>query len=199
MLKEYNETYAKIMWLYTKLITGINSRSAEKIEKLYLEYLKESIKLSTNKPKFEENTKKYKHTNCYGYALEYSCPDIFMDLYEHINIDSFAFNLGFTSDEIYNRYEFEYNYSAMMTDFENLDIHAFNSSIDSKNKYGGYKIAIYKSFGDFHLLRQNMDGTWSHKLGYSNIIERVEPLEYIEGEYERVNVLEIVKPTINRR
>lgn len=29
MLKEYNETYAKIMWLYTKLITGINSRSAE--------------------------------------------------------------------------------------------------------------------------------------------------------------------------
>lgn len=60
MLKEYNETYAKIMWLYTKLITGINSRSAEEIEKLYLEYLKESIKLSTNKPKFEENTKKYK-------------------------------------------------------------------------------------------------------------------------------------------
>lgn len=45
MLKEYNETYAKIMWLYTKLITGINSRSAEEIKKLYLEYLKESIKL----------------------------------------------------------------------------------------------------------------------------------------------------------
>ena len=49
MLKEYNETYAKIMWLYTKLITGINSRSAEKIEKLYLEYLKESIKYKQTK------------------------------------------------------------------------------------------------------------------------------------------------------
>lgn len=53
MLKEYNETYAKIMWLYTKLITGINSRSAEEIEKLYLEYLKESIKLSTNIPNWK--------------------------------------------------------------------------------------------------------------------------------------------------
>lgn len=53
-LKEYDETYDKIMWLYTKLITRINSRTAEKIEKLYLEYLKENIKLSTNSPKFEE-------------------------------------------------------------------------------------------------------------------------------------------------
>ncbi len=40
MLKEFNETYDKIMWLYTKLITGINSRTAEEIEKLYLVYFK---------------------------------------------------------------------------------------------------------------------------------------------------------------
>ena len=68
------------------------------------------------------------------------------------------------------------------------------------NEHGGYKISLYESSDDFHFIRQNEDGTWSHKLGYSDLVERIDnPSKYLFDEYECIKTLEIVKPVLRKK
>ena len=82
-------------------------------------------------------------------------------------------------------------------DFEELNIDSYEISSDLPNEHGGYKIAFYLSFNDFHFLRQNSDGSWSHKVGYLNRIDKFDTLpNIVNGNYELIKVLEIVKPKV---
>ena len=55
----------------------------------------------------------------------------------------------------------------------------------------------YLSFNDFHFLRQNSDGSWSHKVGYLNRLDKFDTLpNIVNGNYELIKVLEIVKPKV---
>lgn len=55
-------------------------------------------------------------------------------------------------------------------DMDLLDVDIRISSVDEPLKADEWKIAIYYSDHDFHFMRQDSDGTWSHKVGYTPFI-----------------------------
>ena len=87
------EIKMKILKLYKKLLLNKNLSTFE-IRNMYREYLKLSICLGTNSPIFKENFRKYKHINCYGYALGLSQPKIFYNKYYKIECERMSHNLG---------------------------------------------------------------------------------------------------------
>ena len=50
MMLEYLKTYRKLILVYSRLITRIGTISSAEVYELYREYLKLSVKLSTNSP-----------------------------------------------------------------------------------------------------------------------------------------------------
>lgn len=193
--RELLRVYERILKIHENL-----TKSQEDIQSSYLEYIKLAIKLGTNRPTFNKN---YNNIigNCYTYALDlygaydyFSLPDI---------------DVGFASG--YNTEVKDVNglLERFYHDCEILGINVFNSSVESENTHGGYKIAIY--FGkrikygdvDFHFLRENSDGTWSERIGYDGVVELYDglPKESIEREfsYKLIKVVEIVKPIIRER
>ena len=90
------------------------------------------------------------------------------------------------------------NFDNLKSDLDSLGIYYYETDIDSINNHGGYKISLYYNYGeDFHFIREDFDGKWSHKMGYSGSIERVEPSERI-FKYNLVTTYEIVKPNIRK-
>ena len=86
----------------------------------------------------------------------------------------------------------------LKSDLDSLGIYYYETDIDSINNHGGYKISLYYNYGeDFHFIREDFDGKWSHKMGYSGSIERVKPSERI-FKYNLVTTYEIVKPNIRK-
>ena len=91
--------------------------------------------------------------------------------------------------------------------FKVLGIEAYDSSIDQEIKHNGYKIALYIANYDFHMARENIDGSWSEKLGYSDDIIKIKsPYDTRVGcynnttkDYKLDRVIEIVKPTIKKK
>ena len=69
MLTEYKRTYFNMMKMFLTLIKNAPNMSSTDVYKLYIKYLKESIKLGTNKLSFNEDINKYRFANCYAYAL----------------------------------------------------------------------------------------------------------------------------------
>lgn len=65
-----------------------------------------------------------------------------------------------------------------------------------KIKSLGYRIAILSEIKacdnvkDFHFVRENTSGTWSHKLGISALIEEKSYVE-IPDNYELIKILKI--------
>ena len=66
---------------------------------------------------------------------------------------------------------------------------------NGKCQYGYYRIFLYmwkqstknKKMGDYHFLKQDEDGTWSHKNGPSKVekIKEKDPYEYIENQKQK--------------
>ena len=52
-------------------------------------------------------------------------------------------------------------------DLEALNIQFYETNQRALNEHGGYKIAVYNKGLDFHMKRQNCDGSWSEKMGYT--------------------------------
>jgi len=173
--------------------------SSVEILNLYIEYLKLSVCLGTNNPVFYESLKKYNHTNCYCYALGIDFPKLFYDRYLYVEIENFCHNLGFISCRS-KGYVLDKKLENLYRDLETLNIIFYETDIDSQNQHGGYKIAFYNEdsyyTGDFHFFRQNCDGLWSEKKGYSSGIVLHDKLEPVVGNYKLVKTLEIVKPVI---
>lgn len=197
MMLEYLKTYRKLILVYSRLITRIGTISSAEVYELYREYLKLSVKLSTNSPLFDEKEGKYNNCNCYCYALGITAPDIFAKTFEYKEIDDFCHNIGFMTNEMHSSSDLDDNLYWLQKDLEKLEIDSYECTMLGDAKHGGYKIAFFKSPYDFHFIRQNIDGIWSHKLGYTPTIEKVEmPQERVLGRYNYVKTLEIVKPVI---
>lgn len=193
---EYLKIYNKILSIYNRIILYSDNITSKEVLELYKEYLKLSVKLGTNKPLFDEKEGKYNNSNCYMYALGLTTPKIFASIYEYKEIDDLIHNLGFISDIPYST-SLKENLYSLQCDLENLGIDSYECTMLGDTHHGGYKIALFKAPYDFHFIRQNSDGSWSHKLGYSPIIERIEiPQERVLGEYDYIKTLEIVKPII---
>ena len=199
MTLEYLKTYRELVFVYVRLISNIRNLTSLYVYELYREYLKLCVKLGTNKPLFDEKEGKYNHSNCYMYALGLITPEIFASVYEYKEIDNLTHNLGFMTDDLYSSNDLNTNLYDLQKDLELLGIDSYECTMLGDTHHGGYKIAFFKAPFDFHFIRQNMDGTWSHKLGYSPIIERVEmPQERVLGRYNYIKTLEIVKPIIEK-
>lgn len=184
------EVYDKIYGLYNEILKI--SMDSPKYFELYKEYIKLLILISSNNPSFNDDVKKYINGNCYSYALDIFNPEGISNVILQLGL-----NVGYLSRNlVYNGTKEKYLYG-LAKDFEELNIDSYEISSDLPNEHGGYKIAFYLSFNDFHFLRQNSDGSWSHKVGYLNRLDKFDTLpNIVNGNYELIKVLEIVKPKV---
>lgn len=109
--------------------------------------------------------------NCYSYALGLQTPDDFiylrenkLHLYEPGTMSCFRRVSRNIKDLV----------KGFLDDCTILELECIESQIDAPLDINTNKVAIYilrnpfcdKSISDFHFIRQNTDGSWSHKLGY---------------------------------
>ena len=175
--KRINAKIVMIFWELGELLSRDNltkSLANQEIRRLYREYLKLYVKISRMIPEYDNG--KYKgNINCYFYALDLTLPS--SDLLDYV-----------------------------YTDLDTLKIKAYDSGINIPLHHNGYKIAIFmenNKRSDYHFVRQNIDGSWSSKIGYEECIVRSDnPIDYlndniygIKTDYELVKTLELVKPS----
>lgn len=181
----------------------------ERLMNLYRKYLKLQV-MSENIPKDYVLSK----GNCYFYALGLPIPDIFYQKYWELYGNIWQINVGEVGKDyriLTNKlalYKYRYLLEALYADLETLKIKSYECNIDSMPTHNGFKIAIFSYNnswkGDYHFVRQNPDGTWMQKLGYSPYISSCKNiLEFIDDynrkkdtDYEYVKTLELVKPVI---
>ncbi len=209
----------KLADIFLELTSLLKNRELTKeiankeIRKLYREYLKLYVKLNRMIPEFDDG--KFKgNVNCYFYALDLPLPYVFKGLFEKITGIPFCTNLGEISGLEFFDYKFSNPTSSdlldyVYTDLDTLKIKAYDSAINMSPKNNGYKIAIFMEVNkdyDYHFVRQNIDGSWSSKLGYKKcIVKMYNPLDYLNDNinhvrtsYEYIKTLELVKPSIKR-
>ena len=193
--------------IWKLLLKAKRSSSSAEIERLFLEALKEKIKLGANFLHFYDDLRDYELGNCYTYALGLPSMKTFIRLFVGIDFDDvFPFNVGFMNQSPYflsGRDEdtfLHYFYK----DCRALNIKVYETDEHSQNIHGGHKIALYVYYchgniEDFHFIRQNMDGVWSHKKGYFNQPQLTFFAPTLENRYEHIKTFEIVKPIIRER
>ena len=198
----YEEILRELVYIRIYLGKNIGKVSRKEIYKLYRRYLKLYMLLPIKNPEFDKNNSLYFNGNCYCYALMLPTPKEFYDAYMNACDDvdlplSFHHDVGFISEKkcFLKPPKLLDN---LKSDLDSLGIYYYETDIDSINNHGGYKISLYYNYGeDFHFIREDSDGKWSHKMGYSGSIERVEPSERI-FKYNLVTTYEIVKPNIRK-
>lgn len=193
MEKEYNKIRTEIMELLSKLNNEPSSYDTISIYKLYRQYLKLSMKISTNKPKYNSDKTSYPYGNCYSYALGFHCPEEFAKIFDEKCAIAFPFNIG-----LMNSFFTSYDKlsSDLDSDLDSLDIKHYDIDYDEPCSHGGYKISLYETDDDFHFIRENSDGSWSHKIGFDGEVSKVKPSKYLLGYYEYIKTMEIVKPVV---
>lgn len=122
--------------------------------------------------------------NCYGYIFGFTG-----EQYEDINNNIGIWNLGFTDQTFGLAYRFGNPYVVkilLKNDFKKLKLKLHNSNENEKIKNGEIKFAIYGCEQDFHFVRQNADGTWSHKMGWNCVEEEFKTKNgKLEKSFER--------------
>ena len=189
----------EILKIYNDLVIKFISKKLAPlhIRKLYIEYLKLYLASNSIIPSSQYNKKKFTNSNCYGFALDIPTPNIFRNFYEKIEIDDFVMNPGFASFELFAFKKID-TLKNILADFDSLNIKYFESSLQIPILHNGYKIAILFNGDSYktHFIRQNSDGTWSEKVGYSNMIRNFTNIDesyYIKLGYTLEKVYEIVK------
>lgn len=187
------EKYLKLISFYNKVFTS-NYMSELDLLKIYREFLRDYIRLSKENPSFESDSKwkLYTEGNCYCYALMLPTPRVFVRTYYSKGKHEFPHNVGFLSGKEYSD-DIDICYDNLRSDLDFLGVDYYETNNDAYNSHGGYKISFLKSIDDFHFLRQNIDGTWSHKRGYNSYIERTSFDAKILEDFKHVKTLEIVK------
>lgn len=182
------------------------AKSKDEVVELYVEYLKLQVQLSTNYPKFEVKPKGFRYGNCYTYALDLKCPDIFWNKYKLLYEIGMDFDVGLVSKR--KLYVENSNERMLLDSFykdcEALKIKVFNSSFDDNLKNNGYKVLMFKSMNigytyDYHFVRVNKDGVLSHMNGHNGNVEILQSLGHVSSCYEFVKSFEIVKPVIREK
>ncbi|MBQ8844806.1 MAG: hypothetical protein IJ008_02190 [Clostridia bacterium] len=109
--------------------------------------------------------------NCYGYVF-----GLTGEQYQDINQQG-VWNLGFT-DQTFGFVERFGNPNVvrylLKNDFKKLKLKLYESNENEKLNQGEIKFALYSCEQDFHFVRQDADGTWSHKMGWNCVEEKFE-------------------------
>lgn len=112
------------------------------------------------------------YRNCYAHALNCMFEDRDYSVYSP-GIISSIFNDSdcFFSNDLDMYFREDLFIKLIKRDCLALSINAFTCNYDSKPYENAYKIALtYSHVGnDFHFIRQNSDGCWSHKPGFGCI------------------------------
>ena len=180
-------------------------KSAEELMELYAEYLKLQVQISTNKPVFQLCPEGFRYGNCYTYALDLKCPDVFWIKSKEFDwYGSMGFDPGIVTSKkrvcIRNLSE-KMLFDSFYQDCEGLNLEVFDRDLlCPAPKCNGFIIYMYKSIYikddyDFHFVRVNADGTLSHRNGYGGSIKKIKSLRDVDKKYELVRTLEIVKPS----
>lgn len=187
------EKYLKLISFYNKVFTS-NYMSELDLLKVYREFLRDYIRLCKENPSFESDSKwkLYTEGNCYCYALMLPTPKVFVRAYYSKSKHEFPHDVGFLSGKEHSD-DIDICYDNLRSDLDFLGVDYYETNNDAYNSHGGYKISFLKSIDDFHFLRQNIDGTWSHKRGYNSYIERTSFDAKILEDFKHVKTLEIVK------
>lgn len=173
------------------------AKSAEEVIELYTEYLKLDVMIHGRIPSF---TSEVRDGNCYTYAMNFYYSDDFKNAYHRFGSSSMDFNTGFIGNRE-NMFTTSLNgvIDNFYKDCEALNIATYDLSLSDIPSHGGYKILFYvksyPTYCDFHFVRQNLGGEWSHKDGRFGKIE-ITDTPYTCDDYKLVRTLEIVKPTI---
>jgi len=196
-MSEYNKILFQILNIYKYLILNYNKLDENQITDLYIEYLKLFVQIGTNNPEYSKDFDKYFLCNCYCYALGFKYPTLFHHIYKHITDEDFGHNIGFISKKDYIK-DINMILETLYSDLDILKISVYDSSINTHPKHGGYKISLFleNSGEDFHFIRQNYDGSWSDKIGYTSTIRQLDYPEPEDLNYKHVKTIEIVKPVI---
>lgn len=186
--------YGELLNIYQELY---RTKDSDRIRELYIEYLKLSIRLGNNSPDFREYNSLY--GNCYTYALDVNCPAIFSQ-HKYLK-PNFSFNVGFISELEKENVDEKSLIENFYQDCEALKIRCYESDFASLPKHGGYNIALFmdtfiEKNHDFHFVRQNYDGTLSHRKGFMGDIVLIDSMNKVDPDYRLVKTLEIVKPII---
>ena len=199
------EQYIKLELLKLKNRVALVS-SVQDLRVLYAEYCKLNIFLMNNISNYEVDYELFSNDfgNCYTYALGLDCPNVFYKKFEEFEKGYRDFSIGFISNpmvtgdlcrcsDFSNKLMFN-----LIKDLEDLQIEYFDSDFGIKNIHGGSKIAIFYNNGficrDFHVIRENIDGSWSEKCGYGGNVQIID--EPQNNPYHLLKVLELKKPKI---
>ena len=130
--------------------------------------------------------------NCYSYALQ-------LDI--DLNTSKY-FILGYIANRKLEKYNKVRVIDSFLKDCEKLNISACETNIEAENLIDTYKIAIFikpELLNNFHVIRQNIDGTWSHKPGWYRNPERIELDNdaFNREEWELATVMKLSKKLTN--
>ena len=156
--------------------------SKSELLKVYSEMLKLYLRLKSDEKLSEcEVLKIYREYLKLSMKISFNSPSFIEDKDDYKNGNCYCYAMGFNTPRIIGKKYFE---SCSRTLRHNVGF-----------IHGGYKIALFRSYYDFHFVRENSDSTWSHKKGYCNQIIRLEKLPIIlDRDYDYVKTYEIVKP-----
>lgn len=126
--------------------------------------------------------------NCYAYALGSTFKDNDTEA-------KYVFNLGALS-KMYFPDTKEQAEEALKADMKELGISCEKSYYEEKLEKDEWKIALffYDEPGDedFHLMREDSDGYWSHKVGLDGPINKIYgSLEYAASNYDIVGYFKL--------
>lgn len=194
----------QLLFLELQMLLNCNNNKniEEKIGNLYLKYIKLYISIYNNIP--DSYQKWHSINNCYFYALNIKTPKIVNYCSNKVADDNFAIDVGSIGNKPFieeDNISLETFIDCLYADLKYLNIHYYDSAINSSLKYNGYKIAIFYDYTNnlYHFARQNKDGLWSCKHGLEDSIYISDtPLSLINYpnygyNYEYVKTLEIVK------
>lgn len=184
-------------------------KSVEELMELYAEYLKLQVQISTNKPVFQLCPEGFRYGNCYTYALDLKCPDVFWNKSkEFYSRGSMGFDPGIVTSKkrvcIHNSSE-EILLDSFYKDCEGLNLEVYDRDLlCTSPKCNGFIIYMYKNIYikhnyDFHFVRINVDGTLSNRNGFNDSITILDSLSYVSKMYELIGAFEIVKPVIREK
>ncbi len=127
--------------------------------------------IGTYPPNFVTDFSIYR--NCYAHALNCMFEDRDYSVYSPGAICATFNDSDVMNDSVDGSYYFRDDLfiKLIKRDCSVLSIKADCCNFDSKIEENAYKIALTysKAENDFHFIRQNADGLWSHKPGFGNI------------------------------
>lgn len=163
------------------------------MDKELIKICKNAAEIASIPPKFNPDEWKGKEFNCYAYALR-----ICVDFKSYYNREIVPGFLSIGKNESY-RDGPEAIVKLFKQDCQVLNLQVTETNLNEPTNENEYKVAVYacicRNYRDFHFIRQDSNGNWSHKRGWLNPIETYMEEDILKnfGIYEFVNMYKLIK------